>query len=47
MKEKDKTLEKELNKMELSNLYKLNMMAIKMLTRLETRVDKFSENFER
>ena len=49
MKEQDKTSEKELNKMETSNLPDKNskVMVIKLLIRLGRRVDELSENFNK
>ena len=46
-KEKDKASEKELNETAINNVSdkKLKVMVIKMLTRLERRVEKPSENF--
>ena len=48
-KEQDKTTEKELNKMEVSNLpdKEFKVMVIKALMALERRVDELSENFNK
>ena len=47
VKEHNKTPEKELNKMETSNLLdaEFETLAIRMLSELRGRVDAFSENF--
>ena len=46
-KEQDKTSEKELNEMEISNLpdKELKVMVIKMLTKCMRRMEEHSENF--
>lgn len=46
---KDKTSEKELNKRELINLLakEFKVMVVKMLIRLERRMDELSENFNK
>ena len=49
MKEEGKTPEKELNKMEASNLLdtKFKTLVTRMLNELRGRVDKLSENFNK
>lgn len=49
IKEQVKIGEKELNETELSNLpnKKLNIMVLKMLTRLEKSLDELSESFNK
>ena len=49
MKEQDKTSEKELNKVKISNLpdKEFKVMITKMLTKLRSRVDKHSKNFKK
>ena len=49
MKEENKALEKELNKMETSNLSEAEFktLVIRMLQELKGRVDELSENFKR
>ena len=49
MKEKNKTLEEELNKMETSNLpnSEFKALVIRMLNELRGRVDELRENFNR
>ena len=49
MKEQNKTLEKQLNKMEISNLLdaKLKTLVIRMINELRGRVNELSENFNK
>ena len=49
MKEQDKTSEKELNEVEISNLpdKEFKVTIIKMFTELRRRMDEHSENFNR
>ena len=49
MKEQDKTSEKELNKIEISNLpnKEFKIMIIKMFTKLGRKMDEHSENFNK
>ena len=49
MKEQDKTLEKELRKMETRNLpdAEFKTLVIKMLNELRGRIDNLSENFNK
>ena len=49
MKEQDKTSEKELNEIEISNLpdKEFKVMVIKMLTELRRRMDEYIENFNK
>ena len=49
IKEQDKTSEKELNEMEISNVPNIQFqgMIIKMLTKLGRRMDEHSENFNK
>ena len=46
---KDRTTEEELNETEINNLLdkEFKVIAIKMLTELEIRMDEFSENLDK
>lgn len=48
-KNKDRTTEEELNETEINNLLdkEFKVIAIKMLTELEIRMDEFSENLDK
>ena len=49
MKEQNKTLEKKLKEMEMSNLpdAEFKILVIRMLNELRGRIDNFSENFNK
>ena len=49
MKTQEKALEKELNKMEISNLLDMEFktLAIRMLSELTGRIDQLNENFNK